>query len=261
MPVCPVLRLVPTIAVVLILSSCGSGSSAGNGVGASDFSTQWCELFSPCCAHEGYEPSGQRCKDVVATLTSETGATDAMMGNCLAAVKSKEDLPEFCYLPLQGDTEVCVDVLVSPARVEQKEADDQQHEKAKAQQKCAAAPECCTSGVFCSSPDTYCEQGTGCLPRIAVGEPCAYLACVAEGYCDAVSATCASRKPLAATCLTSPECIAGTYCNAAKVCAEQVAYGGTCDTSDACPGSCDSTSICTGGNTHGLFCGAKLDNN
>jgi hypothetical protein len=88
----------------------------------------------------------------------------------------------------------------------------------------------CLGNAVCDS-GLSCPDARTCTPYPAIGEPCGR--CAPAAYCDTLSATCAEKRPLGASCSGADACSSGR-CN--RVC-ESPTLGAPHGASSECSGA------------------------
>ncbi len=101
----------------------------------------------------------------------------------------------------------------------------------------------------------YCSATYVCTPLGQVGASCDYGGCVGSAYCD--GSTCVARVAVGQPCPSYDSCVEAAYCNDSGVCANKKANGAACQTGDECSGGrCQGTCSSGGSIASPELCGA-----
>jgi hypothetical protein len=258
------LGLVPLALFPLLSSAACSGGSAST---LDSFISQYCDLYSPCCAKAGLPANGQQCRAVL-TAFSGLGQYDSTAGGaCIDALRAKSSSADFCAMG--GAAPQCDNVFNGnaggtkmPGETCSKDSDCAASSEGKV--RCEtyfmtnAETKTCVVEIVGKAGDMPCigtvdgnityRSGTGAPP------PRGYLCDRKDSLrCNDTTKACVALSDLGAACTfngTDSPCRSELYCDTMQQkCAQRIALGAACETfAESCVQGayCDGTAkVCT----------------
>lgn len=263
-----------------LVAACSSGGSGG-ATDASSFASQYCQVFSPCCAKKGYPSDGTTCTNFVDQSAAGRTYDPAAGDQCLTEARTAAQAPDFCD---NGESPAsCKQVFKSAS------SGAQPGQPCKQASDCASSPE---GEVDCHLESTSGAETRTCQVQIRGKEndtPCSgtrdgnvtsysysssstdpttpprvYVCWVSDGlYCDGNTKKCTRMQDVGGPCTGTGEyeCVKTAYCDySQKKCVDRLPAGADCGqtfASQACQDKlyCDSTTKkCTQAFAAGTAC-------
>jgi hypothetical protein len=255
----------------------GGGGSAGT---ADSFITQYCTLYSPCCAQAGLPTDGKQCRAVLTAFSGLGGTYDANAGSaCLTQLNmlssngstcANMDSATMCNSVYKGGS------LGTKAPGAACMSDNECAASSDGRARCVfgfsgmAETQTCQIQVVGKAGDMPCigtidgnttySSGGGNQAPPSRGYTCNRADNI---RCDSQSTMCTAIQDVGGACTFSSSldnpCVKTAYCDTMQMkCVQRLALGATCDTfSDQCAAGayCDSTSKkCTTALADGASC-------
>lgn len=241
----------------VILSACdgggGSTSSSGGAGTADTFATEYCKLFSGCCAKIQKTYDEAKCRATIALFTGSASYDAAKGQTCLDAARAEASSPTFCDGASDATSEKCSVVFSSGG------GSRQPGETCSAESDCASSPDgdvqCATSfsggattkvcqvlvrGQDGASDCIGYKDGNITSTSLANGTPPAraVICFTADGlFCNEDTKKCERSRPVGGECTTTSAfaCDKSAYCDSTtKRCVARKAAGETCAAKSEC---------------------------